>query len=259
MLSPKFRCLMQPASRSTRIFDRFEIFESLDRILTPEDTKGSRSVALYGMGGVGKSTVASSYLTRKYDEQAYDILLWAHGEKSASLRQSFTDIAWRLKLPGARPQDHGENFMLVQDWFQTTDSRWLIVYDNVNDADTIMPFWPNSSQARVIITTRNRSLAFDPATDGLEIPTWDTQTGSDFLFFLLKNNIGRDLDSETASAFALSKRLSGHALGLFHMAALIHDGEFSIQRFMTMYLKNPRRAHGTDTLRPKISLLDCFG
>ncbi|KAF2967528.1 hypothetical protein GQX73_g6031 [Xylaria multiplex] len=248
VVSPKFRCLMQPDSRSTRIFDRVEIFESLDQILASDNTRSSKSVALYGMGGVGKSTVASSYLARKYDEQAYDVLLWAHGEKSVSLRQSFTDIAWRLKLPGARSQDHGENLMLVQDWFQTTDSKWLIVYDNVNDANTLMPFWPSSSQGRVIITTRNRSLAFDPVSDGLEILPWDAQTGCDFLFFLLKNNIGRDLESETTSALALSKRLSGHALGLFHMAALIHDGEFSIQRFMTMYLKNPRRAHGDDTL-----------
>jgi hypothetical protein len=254
-------------------FDWIEIFESLNQILTPEEIRSFKSVALYGMGGVGKSTVASSYLTRKYDDQAYDVLLWAHGEKSVSLRQSFTDIAWRLKLPGSRSQAHDENScslrtsfkLLVGDMVAQSsqlhhnialsvtyrkylEAKWLIVYDNVNDTNTIMPFWPGSSQGRVIITTRNRSLAFDPATDGLEIPTRDAQTGSDFLFFLLKKNIGSDLEAETTSALALSQRLSSHALGLSHMAAIIHDGEYSIQKFMTMYSKNPHRAHGTNTL-----------
>ncbi|KAJ2979535.1 hypothetical protein NUW58_g7177 [Xylaria curta] len=246
--STRIRCLMQPDSRTTRIFDRIEVFRSLDEILSHTERNTFKSVALHGMGGVGKTTVASSYLARKYDDKTYDVLLWAYGEKTVSLRQSFTDIALRLKLPGARPQNHDENLMLVQDWFQTTESKWLIVYDNVSDAATLMPYWPCSSHGRVIITTRNRSLAFEPAAEDLEILTWDARTGSDYLFFLLKKNIGRDLDAETASALALSQKLSGHALGLFHMAAIIHDGEFSIQRFMTMYAKNPYRAHGTDTL-----------
>lgn len=111
-----------------------------------------------------------------------------------------------------------------------------------------MPYWPGSNQGRAIITTRNHSLAFEPASVGMEVPSWDAQTGSEFLFFLLEENIGRDLEAESTSALALSERLSGHALALSHMAALIYEGELSIQDFMTMYLKNPRRAHATDAL-----------
>jgi hypothetical protein len=82
----------------------------------------------------------------------------------------------------------------------------------------------------------------------VEVPSWDAQTGSKFLLFLLKESIGRDLEAENTSALALSERLSGHALALSHMAGLIYEGEFSIHEFMTMYLKNPRRAHATDAL-----------
>ena len=111
-----------------------------------------------------------------------------------------------------------------------------------------MPYWPVSSHGRAIITTRNHSLAFEPASHGVEITSWDARTGSEFLFFLLKENIGRDLEAEGTSAYALSERLSGHALALSHMAGLIYEGELSIEEFMKMYLKNPRRAHATDTL-----------
>jgi hypothetical protein len=112
----------------------------------------------------------------------------------------------------------------------------------------LIPYWPGSSRGRAIITTRSHSLAFEPASSGLEITSWDAQTGSEYLLFLLKKSIGRDLEAEGNSALALSERLSGHALAISHMAGLIYDGEFSIQEFMTMYLKNPRRAHATNEL-----------
>ena len=112
---------MLPQTKTTRLFDREEIFEKLDQRLDPVAWKTSfRSVALYGLGGVGKSTIASTYVERKFGEHVYDIILWVRGEKSSSLRQSFTDIAVRLKLLGAQPQTHDENLISVQDWFQST-------------------------------------------------------------------------------------------------------------------------------------------
>ncbi|KAH0553214.1 hypothetical protein GP486_006614, partial [Trichoglossum hirsutum] len=248
------RCLLLPHIKTTRFFDRVDVFEKLDQILGPTAKRTSfRSVALHGLGGVGKSAIASTYIKKKFDENDYDVVLWVCGETPSSLRQSFTDIAMRLKLPGAQPQTHDENTILVQDWFQSTgkskfckDRRWLVVYDNVESAATLMPYWPESSQGRAIITTRNHSLAFEPASFGVEVTSWDAQTGSQFLLFLLKKSIGRDLEAEDSSALALSERLSGHALAISHMAGLIYDGEFSIQEFMTMYLKNPRRAHAAN-------------
>ena len=116
----KPRCLMLPSSRMTRTFDRKDIFEKLDQILDPTAGKTFRSAALHGMGGVGKSTVVSTYIKKKFEENVYNTVLWAHAEKSISLRQSFTDIALRLKLPGAQSQNHDANLALVQDWFQST-------------------------------------------------------------------------------------------------------------------------------------------
>lgn len=112
----------------------------------------------------------------------------------------------------------------------------------------LMPYWPGSSQGKAIITTRNHSLAFQPASSGVEVTTWDPKRGSEFLLFLLKRGIGRDLEAEGNSALTLSERLSGHALAISQMAGIIHDGESTIQEFMTMYLRNPRRAHATNEM-----------
>lgn len=125
--------------------------------------------------------------------------------------------------------------------------KWLIVYDNVESWETIMPYWPESSQGKAIITTRNHCLAFEPASSGLQVTSWDVQKGSEYLLFLLKK-IGAELESENISALALSERLSGHALALSHMAGLISRGKNSIEHFTAMYLKNPHHAHATTEL-----------
>lgn len=105
-----------------------------------------------------------------------------------------------------------------------------------------------SSQGNAIIITRNHSLAFKPAFTGLEITSWNAQTRSRFLFSLLNESIGSYLKAKRNSALALSKRLSEHTLAISYMAGLIHDRKFSIQQFMTMYLRNPSCAHAANKL-----------
>lgn len=122
----------------------------------------------------------------------------------------------------------------------------MVVYDNVESADILMPYWPEASHGKAIITTRNHSLAYEPATSGLEIASWDEKNGSEFLLFLLKRSIGSDIQAEGDSASELSRKLSGHALAISHMAGLIHRRSWSIAEFMRIYSKNPRRAHESE-------------
>lgn len=126
------------------------------------------------------------------------------------------------------------------------DCKWLVVYDNVEDDKLLEPYWPESSRGKAIITTRNHNLAYKFATSALEITSWDAKTGSDFLLFLLKDNIGRDIQSERLSAIELAEKLGGHALGISHMAGLIQQRSWTIAEFMRIYMKDPRRLHKSE-------------
>lgn len=120
-VASKLRCLMLPKAKCNRIFGRTPIFEQLDHLLGLEGSRTTfRSVALHGLGGVGKSTIASRFAEKRYNEKIYDVVLWIQSETLASLRQSFTDVAMRLKLPSAQPQTHDDNLISVQDWLQST-------------------------------------------------------------------------------------------------------------------------------------------
>lgn len=104
-----------------RFFDRTGEFEKLDRALGQHQATASfKAIALCGLAGVGKSSLAASYVDSKVQNQQYNAIFWVNGENSASLRQSFTSIAMKLKLPGAHAQNHDENLELVQEWFQST-------------------------------------------------------------------------------------------------------------------------------------------
>lgn len=118
--------MILPTQKPSRFFERVDTFEKIDQVLGREGSKTSfRSIALFGLGGIGKSSIAARYIERKIEEMEYDAVFWVYGENTASLRQSFTDIAMRLKLPGAQLNLHDDNLILVQNWFQSTGKLLL--------------------------------------------------------------------------------------------------------------------------------------
>lgn len=89
--------------------------------------KSIQSLALWGLGGVGKSCVALRYAEAKVRDGELDAMFWIRSEKDVTIRQSFTDIAMKLKLADASPADHDENKNLVLNWLQYT-SRFIVIY-----------------------------------------------------------------------------------------------------------------------------------
>ena len=117
----KLPCLVRPTIRTSRFFDRDDVIGKIEHYFNQVDIDASfRSLALYGLGGVGKSSIALRFAEAKYRRGELDAMFWVYSEKLVTIRQSFTDIAMRLKLPDARPGDHDENHSLVLDWLQHT-------------------------------------------------------------------------------------------------------------------------------------------
>ncbi|KAL9098012.1 MAG: hypothetical protein Q9163_006238 [Psora crenata] len=241
-------CFVYPTARTLRFFDRTEDIIHMDRHFNngvQDASQPFRSLALYGMGGVGKSSVALRYAETRIRRKELDAMFWIAGGKEVTIRQSFTDIAVRLKLPGAQPKDHDQNRTLVLNWLQNTGCDWLLIFDNVESVDLLMTYWPTASRGQAVITTRNHNFAFYPTDGGLEIIEWDTETGSQFLIHLLSVDIGNQLTEEGAhSAQELSLDLSGHALALSLMAGLIHRRSWSIKEFVEMYKRQPQNVYG---------------
>lgn len=126
-----------------------------------------------------------------------------------------------------------------------TECKWLLIYDNAEDPDLLLEYWPPvASQGKAVITSRNHFLAFSPAETGIEVHPFDPDAGSKFVLQLLQRNIAEEVVSgEIQSAKQLSEKLDGHALAISQMTALIHRKLWSIDTFLAIYEKNTQKIH----------------
>jgi hypothetical protein len=106
-----FPISMIPRNKNERFFGRTE---ELKRILhNINDFLGHKATNLqiytiYGPRGIGKTDIALEYAHT--NPAGFDAIFWANCETSVTLRQSFTDIAITLNIPGADRKGQKQDF-----------------------------------------------------------------------------------------------------------------------------------------------------
>ncbi|GAA1982302.1 AfsR/SARP family transcriptional regulator [Catenulispora subtropica] len=134
--------------------------QTLELILSLATHPGSgpRPVVVTGMGGSGKSALvihAGHQLASRYpDAQLYlDLQGFTPGASPMSVHAALAVLLGALGIPdGSIPADLQTRAAL---WRSTTQRmRFLLVLDNVADANQVRPLFPNSSHCLVLITSR---------------------------------------------------------------------------------------------------------
>lgn len=131
------------------------------RVLALQDlhtrlTQGTTAIlpeALHGMGGVGKSQIAIEYAYRHSSD--YDIVWWIPAEQPAQIRAVFVDLAQRLRLPTSVEANTAVPAVLEALRLGEPYRNWLLVFDNAESPETVMPFFPRGGTGRILVTSRN--------------------------------------------------------------------------------------------------------
>lgn len=113
-------CHTIPVARNLRFFGREDVLDKIDNYFTSSQTlSGMSSLALYGLGGVGKSQIALEYAWKRQSD--LDVVLWVPAENQIAIQQALSSAATTaLHLPNAEPTSHKQNAMLVMEWLRTT-------------------------------------------------------------------------------------------------------------------------------------------
>lgn len=135
-----------------------------------DSTYKINSIALTGIGGAGKTTLARQYAS----QQGADIIWEINAESPDALINSFENLGDALahdeekqkafrEIKGiADPRERQEKIMTFIKHNLKINSNWLLIYDNVENFKNIRDYFPLDSKiwgkGKIIVTTRNKNI-----------------------------------------------------------------------------------------------------
>jgi len=205
---------------------REDLLGELDGRLAGDAQTGPRMVALCGLGGAGKTSLALEYAHRHLGEVRMAWQLPA--DEPAVLVAGFGELAAQL---GAREiVDARDPVATVHGALAASPEPWLLVFDNASDWDSVVQFMPPAGPGRVLITSRGQTW---PPGQALEVPVLDPQSAAEFL-------LSRTGDADRHAALELARELGGLPLTLEQAAAYVQASGTSLAAYLALFRK--RRA-----------------
>ena len=225
-----------------RLHEQFQVREGSALSQTPQ--------ALSGLGGIGKTQMAVEYAYRYAQE--YAVVLWARAENTEVLTASYTAIARLLKLRGSQMKDQEITIRAVKEWLQS-HQNWLLILDNADDLDLLLPFLPARPGGHILLTTRAQSTG--KVAQSLEVETFDQDEGARLL--LRRTNLltsGAALQAASPDdltlARAITQELGGLPLALDQAGAYIEETASSLADYQRLY-----RTHSITLLEARRDLV----
>jgi hypothetical protein len=212
--------VLRLAPRLPLLAGREELLADLDDRFTGAAGRGPQVVALTGLGGADKTSVAVEYAHRHLDQ--VEVAWQLPAENATVLAAGFTDLAAELGTGAAA--GGGDPVAGVHSALAAYPGAWLLIFDNAQDATVVEPFLPPAGRGRVLITSRS---ALWPAGQAVEVPVLGAEVAADYLVRLTE-------DADRGSALELAGELGGLPLALEQAAAYIRASASSLARYLVL-------------------------
>ena len=200
---------------------REELLADLDARLTGAGADGPRVVALCGLGGAGKTSVALEYAHRHL--AGLKVAWQFPAEDAAVLAAGFAELAAQLGARGMA--DTRDPVASVHAVLARFAAPWLLIFDNAADMASVAAFLPPAGPGRVLITSQNPNW---PPGQAMEVPVLGTEVAGQFL-------LDRTGDLDRQAARDLAGMLGGLPLALEQAAAYMRATGRPIAEYLALF------------------------
>ena len=200
---------------------REELLAELDEQLAEREGAGPRVVALTGLGGAGKTSVAVEYAHRHLDQVGVAWQLPA--EDATVLAAGFAELAAQLGVGGAA--GGGDPVAAVHSVLAAYRGEWLLIFDNAPGQGPMRQFVPPAGNGRVLITSQS---AIWPPGQAVTVPVLGTEVAVVYL-------VNRTGDPDSQAAAALAGELGGLPLALEQAAAYIQAAGTTLAGYLAVF------------------------
>ncbi|HEY6324980.1 MAG TPA: FxSxx-COOH system tetratricopeptide repeat protein [Candidatus Cybelea sp.] len=175
---------------------------------------GVATAAVYGLGGVGKTSIAREYAWR--DRERYSVIWWLAAQTEDGiieglLRLGATFVRGIDQLADRRAAAQRVTGSVLSGFSKPA----LLIFDNLED-ERLLRSWLPRTGARALVTSRNAS--WGPQITAIPLHAWDAETAAAYL----RRESGRD-DVSDADARAITEALGALPLALSHAAAALRN------------------------------------
>jgi len=173
-------------------------------------TAGAEAVAVHGLGGIGKSSLAREFAWRHRDE--YSVVWWLNAQSEDTIIEGLLRLGAMYMRGFDKLTDRRAAARQVVDSLLAGFSRpALLVFDNVED-ERLMRTWRPTSNGRALATSRHAGCS--AGIGDIPLHTFDVECATEYL---LRESERSDLTREDAGAIV--DALGGLPLALAHAAA----------------------------------------
>jgi serine/threonine protein kinase/tetratricopeptide (TPR) repeat protein len=203
-----------------------------DALQTTPITALTQPRAISGLGGIGKTQTALEYVYRFRDQ--YQWVFWMRADSRETLLSDMASIATLLNLPEKDEQDTNHIVIAVKQWLDM-HSKWLLVFDNVEDITFLSQLLPTSLKGCVLLTSRSPFTA--PFAQRIDL---EEMTPEEATVFLLRRAKFIDLDLSYGKiplnlrkdAKEIAELLDGLPLALDQAGAYIEESGCSLSHYL---------------------------
>jgi tetratricopeptide (TPR) repeat protein len=234
-------------SRNLNFTGRVAELETLRANLIFRGRPSPPAQVISGMGGVGKTEIATEYIHLHRDQ--YDLIWWIRAEHHDRVRDALVSLGERLELRLATSGGRDRAIAAVLEALESgIRPNWLLVYDNVAEPLDLQRYLPACPPGgHVVITSRLQTWPGYIEADSIEVSPFTEEEAVSFLRrrvpALSADQALREREDEQREhqARRLASALGRLPIAIEHAAAYLTETSQSVDDYLSRFDRNAHR------------------